>query len=181
MTTDRSPGEWSLAVRQQAAVARIGQVGLRSDDLDEMLREVMVLAAETLGAGDLALFEVQPGRRHLRGRAGMRQGQFARRSRMARIELPVGPGSLPGYVVQEGVAVVAPNLLEDPRFRAMAPVHGVDVRAALAALRAHPLGREAARIGVCTDDGQRFVELETGFGGRRVIDWIAGEQLPRIC
>ena len=120
-------------MRQQAAVAQIGQVGLRSDDLDEMLREVMVVAAETLGTGDLALFEVQPGRRHLRGRAGMRQGQFARRSRMARIELPVGPGSLPGYVVQECIAVVAPDLLDDPRFRAMAPAHGVDVRAALAA------------------------------------------------
>jgi len=53
--------------------------------------------------------------------------------------------------------------------------------AALAALRAHPLGREAALIGECVSDAQHFIELETAFGGRRVLDWLAGEQLPRIC
>lgn len=53
--------------------------------------------------------------------------------------------------------------------------------AALAALRAHPLGREAAIIGrVCVDD-HRFVQMQTRFGGRRIVDWLAGEQLPRIC
>jgi len=53
--------------------------------------------------------------------------------------------------------------------------------AALAALRAHPLGTEAARIGCATADPQHFVQLRTGLGGRRMVDWIAGEQLPRIC
>ena len=38
MSTDRSPGEWNLAVRQQAAVAHLGQVGLQSSDLEEVLR-----------------------------------------------------------------------------------------------------------------------------------------------
>ena len=27
----------------------------------------------------------------------------------------------------------------------------------------------------------RFVQMETAFGGRRVVDWLTGEQLPRIC
>ncbi len=53
--------------------------------------------------------------------------------------------------------------------------------AVLAAMRAHPLGREAARIGFVTDDPQRFVEMRTIFGGRRMVDWLHGEQLPRIC
>ena len=53
--------------------------------------------------------------------------------------------------------------------------------AALAALRSHPLGREAARIGTVTDDPQRFVQMATAFGGRRVVDWLSGEPLPRIC
>ena len=53
--------------------------------------------------------------------------------------------------------------------------------AALAALRAHPLGRDAARIGTVTDDPHRFVQMATDFGGRRMIDWLAGEPLPRIC
>ena len=51
----------------------------------------------------------------------------------------------------------------------------------LAAMRAHPLGRESAIIGEAIEDSQRFVQMETAFGGRRVVDGLAGEQLPRIC
>jgi hydrogenase expression/formation protein HypE len=51
----------------------------------------------------------------------------------------------------------------------------------LAAMRAHPLGADAAIVGEVIDDPQHFVEMETDFGGRRVVDWLTGEQLPRIC
>ncbi|HYD32641.1 MAG TPA: hydrogenase expression/formation protein HypE [Azospirillaceae bacterium] len=51
----------------------------------------------------------------------------------------------------------------------------------LAVMRAHPLGSEAARIGWITTDPHHFVQLETRFGGRRIADWLTGEQLPRIC
>lgn len=50
----------------------------------------------------------------------------------------------------------------------------------LAALRAHPLGRDAAIIGVCTDDRSGTVILDTGFG-RRFVAEPEGEPLPRIC
>lgn len=56
-----------------------------------------------------------------------------------------------------------------------------NAEALLAAMRAHPLGTDAAIIGTVCEDENRFVELETAFGGKRIIDWIAGEQLPRIC
>ncbi len=52
---------------------------------------------------------------------------------------------------------------------------------ALAALRANPLGASAARIGRVTEDPNRFVQMATRFGGRRVVDWLVGEPLPRIC
>jgi hydrogenase expression/formation protein HypE len=73
----------------------------------------------------------------------------------------------PLYVANEGklVAIVAPEA---------AP-------AVLAAMRAHPLGAEAAEIGVVTQDPNHFVQMTTSFGGRRVVDWLSGEQLPRIC
>jgi hydrogenase expression/formation protein HypE len=51
----------------------------------------------------------------------------------------------------------------------------------LAVMRAHPLGADAARIGTCEADSHHFVRMETGMGGMRVVDWLAGEQLPRIC
>ncbi len=73
----------------------------------------------------------------------------------------------PLYVANEGKLVAA-----------VAPEHA---DAALAALRAHPLGREAARIGTVVADPQRFVQLATRFGGQRIVDWLTGEPLPRIC
>ena len=53
--------------------------------------------------------------------------------------------------------------------------------AVLAAMRAHPLGRSAARLGSVTADPQHFVQMRTRFGGRRIVDWLSGEPLPRIC
>jgi hydrogenase expression/formation protein HypE len=53
--------------------------------------------------------------------------------------------------------------------------------ALLEAMRAHPLGTDAVRIGEVVEDADRFVQMTTGFGGGRIVDWLAGEQLPRIC
>lgn len=56
-----------------------------------------------------------------------------------------------------------------------------DADALLAAMQGHPLGREAARIGTVEEDAHRFVQMQTRFGGKRIVDWLTGEQLPRIC
>lgn len=50
----------------------------------------------------------------------------------------------------------------------------------LAALRAHPLGRDAAIVGECIADHQGRVILDTGLG-RRLVTEPDGEPLPRIC
>ncbi len=73
----------------------------------------------------------------------------------------------PLYVANEGklVAIVA----------------AADAAATLAAMRAHPLGRDAAAIGEVIADPYHFVQMDTSFGGRRNVDWLTGEQLPRIC
>jgi hydrogenase expression/formation protein HypE len=73
----------------------------------------------------------------------------------------------PLYVANEGklVAIAAPEA----------------AAALLAAMRAHPLGRDAAIIGEVTLDDHHFVQMTTGFGGGRIVDWLSGEQLPRIC
>ncbi len=56
-----------------------------------------------------------------------------------------------------------------------------DAQRVLKAMQAHPLGRRAAHIGEVVEDRHGFVQMETGFGGSRMVDWLAGEQLPRIC
>jgi hydrogenase expression/formation protein HypE len=53
--------------------------------------------------------------------------------------------------------------------------------AALAAMRAHPLGARAARIGVVTDSHPGTVALRTSIGGARILDLPLAEPLPRIC
>lgn len=73
----------------------------------------------------------------------------------------------PLYVANEGKVVVAVA----PEF----------ADAALQALRAHPLGREAALIGQVTADHPARVVLRTPLGARRILDMLVGEQLPRIC
>jgi hydrogenase expression/formation protein HypE len=73
----------------------------------------------------------------------------------------------PLNVANEGklVAIVAPEAAE--------PL--------LAAMRSHPLGQDAAIIGTVAEDDHHFVQMATSFGGGRIVDWLAGEQLPRIC
>lgn len=73
----------------------------------------------------------------------------------------------PLYVANEGKLV----LICDPACSA----------AVLQALRAHPLGRQAACIGEVVADAHGFVQMQTSLGGRRVVDWLSGEPLPRIC
>ena len=53
--------------------------------------------------------------------------------------------------------------------------------AVLAALRRHPLGREAAVIGEVVADHPGRVVLRSRIGGQRIVDMLSGEQLPRIC
>jgi hydrogenase expression/formation protein HypE len=51
----------------------------------------------------------------------------------------------------------------------------------LAVVRAHPLGRDAAIIGEVVADAHAFVQMQTRFGGNRMVDWLLGDPLPRIC
>jgi len=52
---------------------------------------------------------------------------------------------------------------------------------AIAGLRAHPLGGQAAVIGRVTADPPGIVQLKTAFGGTRIVDLLVGDPLPRIC
>ncbi len=73
----------------------------------------------------------------------------------------------PLYVANEGKLVVA-----------CAPA---DADTLLASMKAHPLGTNAAIIGEAIADPHHFVQMKTSFGGKRIVDWLAGDQLPRIC
>ena len=65
--------------------------------------------------------------------------------------------------------------------RLVAVVDGQDADRALGALRAHPLGEQAAIIGRVTAEPPGIVQLKTAFGGTRIVDMLVGDPLPRIC
>jgi hydrogenase expression/formation protein HypE len=115
-----------------------------------------------------------------RGGAASVLNELARASGVAMIvreaDIPVHPavagaaellGIDPMYVANEGklVAFVAPEAAD----------------AALAALRAAPGGADAAVIGEVKTEPPGMVLVETAFGGKRVMDQLVGDPLPRIC
>lgn len=73
----------------------------------------------------------------------------------------------PLYIANEGVLV--------------AIVDGESGKEALEALRQHPLGREAALIGIVVEGHPGVVALRNALGVSRVVDLLPGDQLPRIC
>ncbi|MEA2484311.1 MAG: hydrogenase expression/formation protein HypE, partial [Thermoleophilaceae bacterium] len=73
----------------------------------------------------------------------------------------------PMHVANEGVLVAV-----------VGPEHA---DAALAALRGAPGGDQAQEIGEVRTEPPGMVLVETAFGGKRVLDQLVGDPLPRIC
>jgi hydrogenase expression/formation protein HypE len=73
----------------------------------------------------------------------------------------------PLYIANEGkvVMVVAPDAAEK----------------VLSVMNNHPLGKEAGIIGEVMNENPGRAWINTGIGGKRILDMMAGEQLPRIC
>jgi hydrogenase expression/formation protein HypE len=191
-------GALSAGVHIGGAQARPGDVVLVSGTIGEhgvaVLSQRESLEFETAIVSDTAalhglvahlLAAVPAGSVHVlrdptRGGLGTTLNEITRQSKVGMLlderNIPMLPqveaacellGLDPLYIANEGklVAVLAPEAAD----------------AALAALRAHPLGAHAARIGVVQVDEHRFVQMQTRFGGRRIVDWLSGEPLPRIC
>ncbi|QXC61511.1 SpoIIE family protein phosphatase [Aquihabitans sp. G128] len=164
MSPNRSTGEWSLAVRQQAAVARLGQLGLRGGDLQDLLEAALLSIAEELGARNVALLELLPSWRELAGRAAVHDGAVVDVRLVDRVRIPAGRESMAGFTVMQGVAVVSGDIEADERFQVRAPDYGIPARAAVTA----PVGWGERPWGVVvvysdvvrawTDDDVHFVQ-----------------------
>ncbi|HZX31444.1 MAG TPA: hydrogenase expression/formation protein HypE [Rhodocyclaceae bacterium] len=98
-----------------------------------------------------------------------------------------------GMMLQENALPVKPPVAAACEFLGLDPLYvanegkvivicaPADAEKLLTVMRAHPLGADAARIGEVREDPHHFVQMTTGFGGKRIVDWLTGEQLPRIC
>jgi len=88
--------------------------------------------------------------------------------------------------VREEVRGVCEVLGLDPLYLAnegklVTIVRAEDAKPLLNLMKAHPAGQNSAIIGSVESSPKGKVILETGFGGKRILDMLVGEQLPRIC
>ena len=98
-----------------------------------------------------------------------------------------------GMVIAEAAVPVQPQVAAACEFLGLDPLYvanegkliaicaAADAPRLLQAMRAHPLGAGAVDIGEVIADPHHFVQMRTRFGGQRVVDWLTGDQLPRIC
>lgn len=98
-----------------------------------------------------------------------------------------------GIVLQEAAIPVRPEVRGacevlgiDPMYVAnegklVAVVPGEVADTVVAAMRSHPLGREAAIIGEVVAENRGMVVMRNALGAQRIVDMPVGEQLPRIC
>jgi hydrogenase expression/formation protein HypE len=124
---------------------------------------------------------------------GVRAMRDATRGGVATILNEIAKSADVGVLVSEDDIPVRPEVRGaaellgiDPMYvacegRLVAVVDGDQAGQALAALRAHPLGEQAAVIGHVTAEPPGIVQLKTAFGGTRIVDLLVGDPLPRIC
>jgi hydrogenase expression/formation protein HypE len=88
--------------------------------------------------------------------------------------------------IGEGVRGMCELLGFDPLYVAnegkiLMVVDGGDAEKALSIMHEHPLGKEASIIGEINDSHKGKAWLNTVVGGKRIIEMLSGQQLPRIC
>lgn len=88
--------------------------------------------------------------------------------------------------VKEAVRGMCELLGFDPMFvanegKAVMVVESQEAESLLQSLKNHPLGKDAAIIGEVVDRHHGVCWLKTNYGSARIVDMLAGEQLPRIC
>ncbi len=179
-----------------AAKVAVGDVVLVSGTMGDHGTAVMLargdlaleadIASDTAPLHDLVeeLLAAAPDTRWLRdstrGGVGTVCNELARD---AELTVVLDEGSMP---ILGAVAAACELLGIDPLYVAnegklVAVVPSDQADAALNALRRHPLGSSAARVGEIHAEPPGIVVLRTSMGGTRIVDMLVGDPLPRIC
>ncbi len=164
----------------------IGDHGVAVMSLRENLTFETTLHSDSQALNDLvevmvkAVPEIRCMRDPTRGGLGTTLNEIARQSNVGmqfdETKIPINPqvasaceflGLDPLYIANEGKLIAF-----------CAPEHAEHL---LSVMRAHPKGCDASIIGEAVEDDHCFVQMKTAFGGNRIVDWLSGEQLPRIC
>ncbi|MES2993215.1 MAG: hydrogenase expression/formation protein HypE [Pseudomonadota bacterium] len=179
------------------ANARPGDVILLSGSIGEhgvaVLSKRESLQFETEIVSDTAALHTLVAAMLRAGGAGVRVLRDPTRGGLATTLNEIARQSQCGMLIDEAAILVQPQVEAACELLGLDPLYVANegklvaicraeaADAMLDAMRAHPRGAGAVRIGSVTEDAHCFVQMNTRFGGRRVVDWLSGEQLPRIC
>jgi len=173
----------------------IGDHGMTIMSTRESLAFGADLQSDTAALHGLVAAMLDPVREAMRGDAsrGIHVLRDPTRGGLATTLNEIAGQSGVGMLIEESAIPVRPQVEAACEFLGLDPLYvanegklvafvaAEDADRVLVAMRGHPLGRDAARIGTVTEAPHHFVQMATRFGGRRVVDWLTGEQLPRIC
>jgi hydrogenase expression/formation protein HypE len=164
----------------------IGDHGIAILSVREGLEFETVLESDTAPLHDLchAMLEVCPGIRCMRDptRGGVTSA-LHELAAASGVGVRLDEASIPLRLEVRGACEL---LGLDPMYvacegRVLAAVPAADADRLVAAMRAHPRGRDAAIIGELVDDHPRTIVMRSRIGGERIVNLLAGDQLPRIC
>jgi hydrogenase expression/formation protein HypE len=168
------------------ASGTLGDHGVAILSVREGIAFETAVESDTAPLTDLvrALLEAAPGVRCMRDptRGGL-ASTLNELAAASRVGVEIDERALP---LRPGVRAACEILGLDPLYvasegRLVAAVPEAEADRALAAMRAHPLGRDAASIGRIVDQHPGVVTMRSLVGRSRVVSMLAGEQLPRIC
>jgi hydrogenase expression/formation protein HypE len=168
------------------ASGTLGDHGVAILSVREGIEFETVVESDTAPLADLAraILEVAPDVRCMRDptRGGL-ASTLNELAAASRVGVRVDEAAVP---LLPGVHAACELLGLDPLYvasegRLVAVVPEASADRALAAMRAHPRGRDAAVIGRVVAEHPGMVTLRSVAGGERVVAMLAGEQLPRIC
>jgi len=118
--------------RLQASLARIGRAGLEGGALEDVLAVTVGEVGDALGVPDVVLLELDRTWSVLHGRAARIGGELLAAELVRQVRVPAGTGSMAGFTVDQGEAVVSSDLAADERFEARGRDYGLQAEAAVA-------------------------------------------------
>jgi signal transduction histidine kinase len=169
-------------LRQQAALADLGQLALRETDLDALLTTATELLAGELRAERAGVLEFVPGRGHLVMRAGFGFPP----GEVGAMTAAIGPGSQAGFTLQTDGAVLSHDTDREDRFTFTPALRALGVRSAISVPipgADEPfgvLGVLGSQVGNFDADDAELVRAAAGVLGAAAVRAAQSEEVARL-
>jgi PAS domain S-box-containing protein len=148
-------------LRQQAAVAQLGQLALSGADTQELMDQTMVLVTETLGVDLAKILELMPGSKDMLLRAGIGW----KPGKVGRAHVGAGKDSQAGYTLTSQTPIISDDLRKEKRFQVLDLLNEHSVHSAITVIiKGHRNGgRPYGVLGACSVPLRKFSQDDVNF------------------